>query len=382
MRKSAIECGKDFLIKSIERNAYRGGRVKKMSKKNVLVLFGGRSSEHEVSCVSATTIISNMNREKYEVYAVGITKEGKWLLTESVEQMKDGSWTEGKKQAHLSPDTSEKALYILEDGMMKTVRIDIAFPVLHGLNGEDGTVQGLFELAGIPYVGCGVLASAVSMDKLYTKVIVDTLGISQAAYVPVRKEEINDVSVYETIEKKLGYPVFIKPSNAGSSRGVSKAANREELIEGLKEAANHDRKILVEETILGRELECAVLGDGEVKASGIGEVLAAAEFYDYEAKYHNAESKTVISPELPEGKAEEIREAAVRIFKAVDGQGLSRVDFFLEHGTNRVVFNEINTLPGFTSISMYPMLWAEQGLEKPVLVERLLELAHVREINL
>ncbi len=353
-----------------------------MSKKNVLVLFGGRSSEHEVSCVSATTVISNMDKEKYEIYAVGITKEGHWVLADSVEEIKDESWVDSKKSAMLSPDTTEKVLYVWENGDCKKIKIDVAFPVLHGLNGEDGTVQGLFELAGIPYVGCGVLASAVSMDKLYTKVIVDTLGICQANYVAVYKEEIGEAAVYEKIEEKLGYPVFIKPSNAGSSRGVSKAANRKELIAGLKEAANHDRKILVEETICGRELECAVLGDGDVKASGIGEVLAAAEFYDYEAKYHNAESQTVISPELPEGKEEEIREAAVKIFKAVDGQGLSRVDFFLEKDTNRVIFNEINTLPGFTSISMYPMLWGAKGIDKPELISRLLELAHVREINL
>ena len=353
-----------------------------MKKKNVLVLFGGRSSEHEVSCVSATTVISNMDKDLYEVYAVGITKEGSWVLVDSIEAMKDGSWTESKKQAVLSPDATRKALYVFENDEMKKITIDVAFPVLHGLNGEDGTVQGLFELAGIPYVGCGVLASAVSMDKLYTKVIVDTLGISQARYVAVYKEEIGETSVYEKIEERLGYPVFVKPSNAGSSRGVSKASNREELIAGLLEAANHDRKILVEETIYGRELECAVLGDGEVLASGIGEVLAAAEFYDYEAKYHNAESQTVISPELPAGKEEEIREAAIRIFKAVDGQGLSRVDFFLEKDTNRVIFNEINTLPGFTSISMYPMLWGAKGIDKPALITRLLELAHVREINL
>lgn len=353
-----------------------------MSKKNVLVLFGGRSSEHEVSCVSATTVISNMNQQEYEIYMVGITKEGRWVLVDSVEEIKNGGWINSKKQALLSPDTTKQALYVLEQESWKEIHIDVAFPVLHGLNGEDGTVQGLFELAGIPYVGCGVLASAVSMDKLYTKIIVDTLGIQQAAYVAVQKEEINDVAVYEKIEEKLGYPVFIKPSNAGSSRGVSKAANREELIAGLKEAAYHDRKILVEESICGRELECAVLGDGEVSASGIGEVLAAAEFYDYEAKYHNAESKTVISPKLPEGKEEEIRKVAVEIFKAVDGQGLSRVDFFLENGTNRVIFNEINTLPGFTSISMYPMLWGEKGLDKPQLIDRLLKLAHVREVHL
>ena len=353
-----------------------------MSKKNILVLFGGRSSEHEVSCVSAATVISNINTEKYEVYIVGITKEGRWLLVDSVEDMQEGRWTKSTKSAMLSPDTTEKALYVIENGNTSVVRIDVAFPVLHGLNGEDGTVQGLFELAGIPYVGCGVLASAVSMDKLYTKIIVDDLGIAQARYVGVRKEAIADTAVYEEIEEKLGYPVFIKPSNAGSSRGVSKAENREELIAGLKEAANHDRKILVEEAIYGREVECAVLGNENVQASGIGEILAAAEFYDYEAKYHNAESKTVISPELPEGKEEEIRAAAVKIFKAVDGQGLSRVDFFLEHETNRVVFNEINTLPGFTSISMYPMLWGAKGLNKPELIQRLIDLAHVREINL
>lgn len=384
MRKYAInlECMNKYRI---ERNSSALGqewRYKIMNKKNVLVLFGGRSSEHEVSCVSATTVIANMDTEAYEIYTVGITKEGRWVLVDSVEEIKDGSWTARKKQAFLSPDTTEKALYIMEEGACRKVSIDVAFPVLHGLNGEDGTVQGLFELAGIPYVGCGVLASAVSMDKLYTKVIVDTLGICQANYVAVYKDEIGEVSVYEKIEEKLGYPVFIKPSNAGSSRGVSKASNREELIAGLCEAANHDRKILVEETIYGRELECAVLGDGEVKASGIGEVLAAAEFYDYEAKYHNAESKTVISPKLPEGKEEEIRAAAVKIFKAVDGQGLSRVDFFLENETNRVIFNEINTLPGFTSISMYPMLWGAKGLDKPALIKRLLELAHVREVNL
>ncbi len=351
-------------------------------KKNILVLFGGRSSEHEVSCVSATTVISNLDKEKYNIYAVGITKDGRWLLTESVEAMTDGSFANGTKQAVLSPDTAEKALYIMENGTVNKVKIDVAFPVLHGLNGEDGTVQGLFELAGIPYVGCGVLASAVSMDKLYTKVIVDTLGIAQARYVAVRKEEIENTAVYEEIETKLGYPVFIKPSNAGSSRGVSKAANRAELIAGLKEAAVHDRKILVEETIYGREIECAVLGNEDVKASGVGEVLAAAEFYDYEAKYHNAESRTVISPEFPEGKEEEVRAAAVKIFEAVDGQGLSRVDFFLEKDTNRVVFNEINTLPGFTSISMYPMLWGAKGIDKPELIERLIALAHIREINL
>lgn len=258
---------------------------------------------------------------------------------------------------------------------MTEVKLDVVFPVLHGLCGEDGTIQGLLELAKIPYVGCGVLASAVSMDKLYTKIIVDELGIRQAAYVPVMKEQLGDMNkVVNRIEGRFAYPVFIKPSNAGSSKGVSKADNREELEAGLTEAACHDRKILVEEMIVGREVECAVFGGGseEVKASGVGEILAAADFYDFDAKYYNAESKTVTDPELPGDAAEKIRRAAAAIFKAVDGYGLSRVDFFVKED-GEVVFNEINTMPGFTAISMYPMLWEARGIGKEQLVDMLLE---------
>ena len=220
------------------------------------------------------------------------------------------------------------------------------------------------------------------MDKWYTKIVVNTLGIRQAAYVAVEKREFVDMKhVIERVESVLPYPVFIKPSNAGSSCGVSKAKNREELESGLKEAAKHDRKILVEEMIIGRELECAVLGGMEVKASGIGEILAAADFYDYDAKYNSQESKTVISPVLPEGKEEEIRKDAVKIFKALDGYGLSRVDFFLKENTNEVIFNEINTLPGFTGISMYPMLWEAKGMKKADLIENLIELALERTVQ-
>lgn len=350
-----------------------------MSKKTIVVLFGGQSSEHEVSCVSAATIISNIDTEKYEVLLIGITKEGKWLKAASLEDVKSGAWRDSKVTAVLSPDASQKGVLLLEQGKAEVVKADVVFPALHGLYGEDGTVQGLLELAGIPYVGCGVVASAVSMDKLYTKVIVDALHIRQANYVPVRKHELEDMdSVVARIEKKLGYPVFVKPSNAGSSCGVSKASSREELAKALKLAAEHDRKILVEETIVGREIECAILGATEPKASGVGEILAAADFYDYDAKYNNAESKTVISPELPTGVEEEIRKAAVEIFCAVDGFGLSRVDFFVEKDTNEIVFNEINTLPGFTAISMYPMLWEARGLGKKELVDKLIQLAFVR----
>lgn len=350
-----------------------------MNKKTIAVLFGGQSSEHEVSCVSAATIISNIDTEKYEVILIGITKDGKWLKAASLDDVKSGAWKESKVTAVLSPDTAHKGIIVMEDGKAEVVKVDVVFPALHGLYGEDGTVQGLLELAGIPYVGCGVVASAVSMDKFYTKIVVDTLHIRQAKYVPVRKHELKDMDrVIARIEKEHSYPVFVKPSNAGSSCGVSKASNKEELVKALNVAAEHDSKILVEETIVGREVECAILGGNEPKASGIGEILAAADFYDYDAKYNNAESKTVISPELPEGVEEEIRKAAVEIFRAVDGFGLSRVDFFVEKDTNAVVFNEINTLPGFTAISMYPMLWEAKGIGKKELVEKLIQLAFVR----
>ncbi|MEE1313201.1 MAG: D-alanine--D-alanine ligase family protein [Lachnospiraceae bacterium] len=347
-------------------------------KKNVVVLFGGNSSEHDVSCVSAQTVIKNIDIDTYNVLLVGITREGKWLFVDSIDAIADGTWKKSTVSAVISPDTEKKELILFKDGSYETKKIDVVFPVLHGLNGEDGTVQGLLELAKIPYVGCGVLASAVSMDKVYTKIIVEKLGIRQAAFVDVRLEMLEemDEAVME-IEDQLDYPVFVKPSCAGSSQGVSKAHNREELIAALNLAAKHDRKILVEETIIGREVECAVLGGKDVKASGVGEILAAAEFYDFDAKYNNAESRTVVDPDLPEEVVEEIREAAVQIFKAVDGFGLSRVDFFVTK-RNKVIFNEINTLPGFTAISMYPMLWKARGIETDKLVNQLIEMAYER----
>ncbi len=351
-----------------------------MSKKTIAVLFGGQSSEHEVSCVSASTIISNINEDNYDKLLIGITKEGKWLKVDSVEDIQSGRWRESKVTAVISPDATHKGVLLLDGDKTKFVNVDVVFPALHGLYGEDGTIQGLLELAEIPYVGCGVLASAVSMDKLYTKIVVDTLHIRQAKYVPVLKHQLTDMdSVIGKIEAELSYPVFVKPSNAGSSCGVSKATDRDSLKKALLLASEHDRKILVEETIIGREIECAVLGGvADIKVTGVGEILAAADFYDYDAKYNNAESKTVISPKLPEGVAEEIAKNAVEVFRAVDGFGLSRVDFFVENGTNEVIFNEINTLPGFTSISMYPMLWEEKGLDKKALVEELIQLAFVR----
>lgn len=349
-----------------------------MAKKNLAVVFGGRSSEHEVSCISVVTIAKALNPDKYNLYLIGITKEGNWLLANDISAIEDGSWRSSNTRAVISPDTKGEIL-IYKGSEIHNEKIDVIFPVLHGMYGEDGTIQGLFEMADIPYVGCGVLASAASMDKFYTKLIVDTLNIRQAIYVPVLRNQLENIDeVINRVESKLSYPVFIKPSKAGSSKGVSKAENRQMLIDGLNEASKHDYKILVEETIVGRELECAVLGyDENTKASGVGEILAAeaAAFYDFDAKYNNADSKTVIGPELPEGKEEEIRANAVKIFNALDGFGLSRVDFFLEKDTNCVVFNEINTLPGFTSISMYPMLWGAKGYDIEKLVDTLVDMA-------
>lgn len=357
-----------------------------MAKTNLAIVFGGQSSEHDISCISVQTIAKAVDKDKYDVTYIGITREGHWLQAESIESIEDGSWRNSDISAIISPDAMKKELIFIGGNGTSTKRIDIIFPVLHGMYGEDGTIQGLFEMAKIPYVGCGVLASSVGMDKAFTKIIVDNLGIAQADYVLVRANEVEQAEVpsgnltmdklVARVEDKLDYPVFIKPSKAGSSQGVSKAHDREELIAGLKLAAKHDTKILVERNIVGREIECAVRGSAlRPEASGVGEILSAAEFYDFDAKYSNADSKTVISPELPEGKEEEIRNAAMTIFSAVDGYGLARVDFFLENETDRVIFNEINTLPGFTSISMYPMLWNAAGLSIEEQVERQIQLA-------
>lgn len=350
-----------------------------MAEKNIVVIMGGRSSEHEVSLVSAATVVENINTEVYNVIMVGITKDGQWKLIESLDKVRDGSWVQGHTQAILSPETGKGELILMQKDRVDTVHVDVVFPVLHGMNGEDGTLQGLLELAQIPYVGCGVLASACSMDKFYTKIIVDAIGIRQAKFVGVRRGELTDMDeVVSRVEKELDYPVFVKPSKAGSSQGVSKAEDRKGLVAALRLAAQHDSKILVEENIVGRELECAVLGGAEAKASGVGEILAADTFYSYEAKYNNEDSRTVVGPELPEGRTEEIRRDAEAIFKALDCYGLSRVDFFLTKDTEEVVFNEINTLPGFTAISMYPMLWEAEGVDKKELIQRLIDLAMVR----
>lgn len=344
-------------------------------KKKVLVIFGGQSSEHVVSCMSAINVINHIDPSIYDILLIGITEEGRWLLTDSVEQIKDETWRNGSVSAVLSPDATEHCVIVTDKNKVEKIKIDVIFPILHGMYGEDGTIQGFFEMAKIPYVGCGVLASAVSMDKFYTKVIVKNLGVRQADFVPVMRSELSDMeTVVKRVSHKFNYPVFIKPSNAGSSKGVSKACSEEELRAGLLEAARHDKKILVEEMITGHEIECAVFGGGNepIIASPVGEVLAGADFYDFDAKYYNNESRTVVNPKLPGESAERVRQDAMAIFKAVDGYGLARVDFFVTD-KGEVVFNEINTMPGFTAISMYPMLFEASGVGKTELIGKLIE---------
>lgn len=349
-----------------------------MIKKVVAVLFGGQSSEHEISKISAATVISNMSQDKYFIMPVYITKDGKWMLYDGpVENIASGQWEKYATHAILSPDTEHRGLIRIVGDKIKRIPIDVVFPVLHGKGGEDGTIQGLLELAGIPYVGCGVLASSLSMDKAYTKIVADSIGLNQADYISVSSNEALDNidSLCERVENEISYPCFVKPSNAGSSFGITKAADRETLISGIKLAAENDRTIVIEKNINGREVECAVLGNDNPEASIVGEILAAADFYDFDAKYNSKESKTIIPAEIDDNISDEIRKNAVAVFKALGCSGISRVDFFIENNTGKVIFNEINTMPGFTGISMYPMLWDAMGVPLPELIDRLIELA-------
>lgn len=348
-----------------------------MDKLNIALLFGGMSSEHEVSRRSSAAIYMNLDKEKYDIYKVGITKDGRWLLTEAEpSEMEDGSWEKksDNKTAYITPDRSIGGL-VTQDGI---IPVDCVFLGVHGRNCEDGVLQGLLEHSGIPYTGPKVTASACSMDKSVTKLIAREAGIDQADFVLIsRRETEEDLErCCDRVEEHFNgvYPFFIKPANEGSSVGISKAHDRDELRTGLENAAKYDVKILVEETIKGREIETAVLGNDELEVAKIGEVLAANEFYDYEAKYADVGSKTVmvddISPEL-EMKIKEISKA---VFRAMGCRGYSRIDFFLTED-ERVILNELNTLPGFTSISMYPAMWEASGLEYSKLLDRLIELA-------
>ncbi len=323
------------------------------------------------------SFVNNISEDKYQKHYVGIKKNGDWIYyTGDTSLIPDGRWTQESSNVScvLSPNTSAKGLILL-DGKNTLVNIDVIIPVLHGKNGEDGTIQGLFELCGIPYVGCGVVSSGMSMDKAYTKIIVDSIGdIPQADFVLVRLGD--DQSYIQKAEEKLGYPMFVKPCKSGSSQGVSKAEDRDQLISAVELALRHDTKVLIEEAITGRELECAVLETKEgLRTSGAGEAVAGDTFYSYEAKYNNSSSQTFTSPSLPEGTDATVQDYAARIFTALGCNGLSRVDFFLEKDTNKVIFNEINTLPGFTEISMYPMMMAEVGYPIQKLMDSLIDSA-------
>lgn len=353
--------------------------MNKSAKLSLAVIFGGVSSEHEVSRMSVTSILENLSNERYEVHMVGITKEGRWLLyTGPVEDILSGAWEQGPvTPAFLSPDPSVHGLVALRDGKAETIHVDVIFPALHGKNGEDGTIQGLFQLSGIPYVGCDTESSAICMDKAVTHSLLSSADIEQAHYLWFYADRFDAApdTIINKIQARLDFPVFVKPSNAGSSVGVSKVERFEDLDQAIRKAAREDKKVVVEEGITGQEVEVAVLGNRDCDASIVGEIGASAQFYDYDDKYINGTSQLYIPARIPQEVSEKIRQTAVRAYRLLGCSGLARVDFFVTAGDNRVILNEINTLPGFTSISMYPKLWMAMGLSYGELLDKLIELA-------
>lgn len=337
-----------------------------MSKIKLGVIFGGMSTENEVSVKSAKSVLKNLDKNKYNIFPIYISKEGVWYLCDSQEE----------KQT-------------IGDIFKFLKNLDIVFPVLHGLYGEDGTIQGLLEMLKIPYVGCKVLASSIGMDKVYSKIIFEKANINQAKYIYIRKnnenyiyidEEFNEQiltlqQIAELIENKIQFPVFIKPSNSGSSVGINKAKNRKELEYYIEIASNYDSKILIEQALIGKEVECAVLGNEDVVSSCVGEIIPADEFYSYDAKYNNNKSQTLIPAKIDTETSKKIQQLSIKAFKAIDGKGLARVDFFIEENTNKIYINEINTMPGFTNISMYPKLFDAVGISYKSLLDKLIELA-------
>jgi D-alanine-D-alanine ligase len=380
-----------------------------MAKKlRVGILFGGRSGEHEVSLLSAASVLKAINKEKYEVVPIGITKEGRWLTESHAERLLGGKGqASGRPLRAGDPDTTPGAVLLAKGeavivppvpqphGLMpfesapaaaqKGIAVDVIFPVLHGTFGEDGTIQGLLELADIPYVGAGVLGSAAGMDKDIMKQLFAGAGLAIVKHVMLLRSQWEKAPKKATklVESKLKYPVFVKPANLGSSVGISKAHNRKELGPAIELAAGYDRKIVIEQGVGGkkhkaRELEVSVLGNDEPKASTVGEIVPSAEFYDYNAKYLDEGSKLVIPARLSKKETKAVQEMAVRAFQAVDCSGLARVDFLMDPKNGKLYLNEINTMPGFTSISMYPKLWAASGLEYSGLIDRLIQLAMER----
>ena len=350
-----------------------------MNKIKLGVIFGGISTEHDVSIVSGTSVIENLDKNKYEIYHIYINKNGDWYkYTKDIDNI---------KVLEIGQEITE--IEKIDNIIEHIKKLDAIFPVLHGVGGEDGSIQGLFKMLNIPYVGCGILSSSVGMDKVYTKIILEKANINQTPYEYIRKyedkyiyidknfnEKICEIEeIIQIVDKNLKYPMFIKPSNSGSSVGINKANTNEDLKKHIEYATKFDNKILIEQAIFGKEVECAVLGNEEVIASCVGEIKPAEEFYSYDAKYKNEESRTDIPAKIPEILSEKIRKQAIKAFKSIDGKGLSRVDFFIEDKTNEIYINEINTLPGFTNISMYPKLWESSGIAYQELLSKLIELS-------
>ena len=345
-----------------------------MSQKNILVLFGGTSPEHEISMASAASVISALGR--HNVIPVYITRKGKWLLYDGkLDNIQAIDWEKFGTPTVLSPDRTHKGLLRIVGDKVKIIPIDVVFPALHGPDGEDGTIQGLCQLAGLPCVGSGVLSSALCMDKAFTKLVAKSLRIPQGDYMVFKLDGFEMPAAIKKIRYKLGYPCFVKPATGGSSIGVAKAENKQELEEALAQAFAFCNKVVVEKAITGREIEIGILGQGSgAKASVPGEVIPDGEFYDYDAKYTKPDSKTLVPADLPEETVDKIKKYALEIYHGVDGRGMARVDFFVDEA-GKVLLNEINTVPGYTKISMYSKLWEAGGIPRQALVERLIELA-------
>ena len=354
-----------------------------MMKKTVLVVFGGVSSEHDISLISARGVIENMDTSRFDLLMMGITRDGKSYLYDGPIDLFDGDrWAQSEfiTPAVISPSTEHHGVLKLTGGRAEVIRVDVVFPVLHGKNGEDGTIQGLLDLSGIPYVGCGTAASAVCMDKEIERSMADNAGIPQAKWMSLTRHDYDcdPDDILRAAPEKLGYPIFVKPARAGSSVGVSRAEDESQLREAILKAFKEDDKIVLEETVDGLEVECAVLGNEEPIASVVGRIALSGDLYDFEDKYVSNTSELKIPADIDDALSEQVRAMAVRAFKAFGCTGLSRVDFFIRRGDNAVLLNEPNTLPGFTPISMYPKLFACCGIPYGELITRLIELAFER----
>ena len=351
-----------------------------MAKLRIAVLFGGVSSEHEISCLSAATVVRSLDADRYEVTKLGITKKGRWMAYPGgPDGMADGSWETcaDNVPAFISPDRTTHGIVLNHAGRFDVVKVDVCFPVLHGKNGEDGTVQGLLAMAGIPCVGCGVFSSAACMDKAAANLIFGVWGLPHTPWMAVHRQELDDYDgILFRMREKMDFPVFVKPAAAGSSVGCTRVDAEADLRNALLLASIHDDTVLLEKAVDGIEVECAVLGNQTLVATRPGEIESCNDSYDYEAKYHSGgKSKLYIPARLPNEKLDEVRAIAEKAYKAMGCAGLARVDFFVERGTNRVLLSELNTMPGFTDISMYPKLMEAEGIPLPTLVDRLVQLA-------